>query len=54
LWQNLEAVGAGEVYPVNPVLWNMGAGILAANLMLDEVYQHYGLANTLPTADLAC
>ncbi|WP_273426291.1 iron-siderophore ABC transporter substrate-binding protein [Marinobacter sp.] len=54
LWQNLEAVRAGEVYPVNPVTWNMGAGILAANLMLDDLYKHYGLANTLPEAEVAC
>lgn len=43
LWQNLEAVEQGRVYRVDPVIWNMGAGILAANRLLDELYAHYGL-----------
>lgn len=54
LWQNLQAVRAGEVYPVNPVTWNMGAGILAANLMLDDLYRHYRLPDTLPEVLDAC
>jgi len=43
LWQNLRAAKRGEVYRVDPVTWNMGAGIIAANQMLDELYQHYDL-----------
>lgn len=43
LWQNLQAVEQGQVYRVDPVIWNMGAGILAANRLLDELYAHYGL-----------
>ncbi|MBJ7275036.1 iron-siderophore ABC transporter substrate-binding protein [Marinobacter salarius] len=43
LWKNLKAVQQNDVYQVDPVTWNMGAGIIAANLMLDELYQHYDL-----------
>ncbi|EPC02212.1 hypothetical protein L861_16005 [Litchfieldella anticariensis FP35 = DSM 16096] len=43
LWQNLEAARQGRVYRVDPVIWSMGAGILAANRLLDELYAHYGL-----------
>ncbi|MNC79289.1 putative siderophore-binding lipoprotein YfiY precursor [compost metagenome] len=43
LWSNLDAVKNNQVYMVNEVNWNNGAGIIAANRMLDEVYQHYGL-----------
>ncbi|MFL1466963.1 ABC transporter substrate-binding protein [Marinobacter sp. DUT-3] len=43
LWQNLRAAQRGEVYRVDPVTWNMGAGIIAANRMLDELYEHYDL-----------
>ncbi|WP_163557069.1 iron-siderophore ABC transporter substrate-binding protein [Halomonas sp. NO4] len=45
LWQNLTAVEQGRVYRVDPVLWSMGSGILAANRLLDELYAHYGLKN---------
>lgn len=44
LWKNLQAVRRDEVYQVDPVTWNMGAGIIAANRMLDELYRHYDLA----------
>lgn len=43
LWKNLQAVRQEDVYQVDPVTWNMGAGIIAANQMLDELYQHYNL-----------
>jgi iron-siderophore transport system substrate-binding protein len=43
LWKNLKAVRQNDVYQVDPVTWNMGAGIIAANRMLDELYQHYDL-----------
>ncbi|WP_413616060.1 iron-siderophore ABC transporter substrate-binding protein [Halomonas cupida] len=45
LWQQLDAVQAGRVYEVDPVSWIMGGGILAANLMLDDLYAHYGFEN---------
>lgn len=52
LWNNLQAVRKNEVYQVDPVTWNMGAGIIAANRMLDDLYQHYGLEQTaLPCTD---
>ncbi|MBB5319883.1 ABC transporter substrate-binding protein [Marinobacter oulmenensis] len=54
LWQNLEAARNGQVYRVDVVAWNMGAGILAANHMLDDLYRHYGLSNTLPEVQDAC
>ena len=54
LWKNLKAVQAGEVYQVNPVTWNMGAGILAANLMLDDLYRHYQLKDPVPGILDAC
>ena len=54
LWQSLDAVRSDKVYAVNPVIWNMGAGILAANLMLDDLYEHYELLDTLPAAGKAC
>jgi len=43
LWKNLQAVRQNDVYRVDPVTWNMGAGIIAANRMLDELYRHYNL-----------
>ncbi|WP_249978625.1 ABC transporter substrate-binding protein [Vreelandella olivaria] len=45
LWQQLEAVKSQRVFEVNPVNWMMGGGILAANAMLDDLYNHYGLYN---------
>ncbi|MDX1635431.1 MAG: iron-siderophore ABC transporter substrate-binding protein [Marinobacter sp.] len=50
LWQRLAAVRSDQVYRVDPVTWNMGGGILAANRMLDDLYRHYGLAG----APLSC
>lgn len=43
LWQRLEAVEHGRVYYVDPVIWSMGGGILAAHRLLDELYEHYQL-----------
>lgn len=43
LWKRLRAVRQNDVYQVAPVTWNMGAGIIAANRMLDELYRHYDL-----------
>ncbi|NIC06710.1 ABC transporter substrate-binding protein [Billgrantia bachuensis] len=43
LWQSLDAVEQGRVYYVDPVIWSMGAGILAAHRLLDELYDHYEL-----------
>ncbi|MBO8156318.1 MAG: iron-siderophore ABC transporter substrate-binding protein [Bacillaceae bacterium] len=43
LWKNLDAVKNDQVYLVDEVAWNMGGGILAANLMLDDIYDRLGL-----------
>ncbi|WP_430787124.1 ABC transporter substrate-binding protein [Virgibacillus flavescens] len=44
LWKELDAVKNDQVYRVDQVIWNMAGGIGAANLMLDELYEHYNLA----------
>lgn len=43
LWQQLAAVQSDHVFEVEPVSWMMGGGILAANAMLDDLYNHYAL-----------
>ncbi|MFB5674037.1 ABC transporter substrate-binding protein [Paenibacillus terreus] len=43
LWKNLDSVKAGQVFQIDEVAWNMGGGPLAANLMLDQLYAHFGL-----------
>lgn len=43
LWQNLDAVKANKVYQIDEVAWNMAGGIISANMMLDQLYEHFGL-----------
>lgn len=43
LWKNLDAVKADQLYTVDEVIWNMGGGINAANLMLDDIYDRFEL-----------
>jgi len=43
IWKNLDAVKADKVYMVDEITWNMGGGVLAANLMLDDVYDRFDL-----------
>lgn len=43
LWKNLDAVKANQVYTVDEIIWNMGGGIKAANLMLDDIYDRFEL-----------
>ena len=43
LWTNLKAVKNGTDYIVDEVAWNMGGGILAANIMLDQIYDRFNL-----------
>lgn len=43
LWQTLDAVQHDRINQVDPVTWSMGAGILAANALLDDLYAHYDL-----------
>ena len=44
LWQSLEAVKAGRVHEVSDPIWNTAGGILAANLMLEDIAKIYGVA----------
>ncbi|TQR21671.1 ABC transporter substrate-binding protein [Psychrobacillus vulpis] len=37
LWKNLNAVKSGNVHEVSDAVWNTAGGVLAANLMLDEI-----------------
>ncbi|MFF2753722.1 ABC transporter substrate-binding protein [Psychrobacillus sp. NPDC058041] len=37
LWKNLNAVKAGNVHEVSDAIWNTAGGVIAANLMLDEI-----------------
>lgn len=46
LWNNLAVVKSGKVHPVSDAIWNTAGGIIAANLMLDDVEKIYGLAST--------
>ena len=43
LWNNLEVVQAGKVHAVDDAIWNTAGGVIAANLMLDDIEQIYGL-----------
>ena len=46
LWNNLAVVKAGKAHAVSDAIWNTAGGIIAANLMLDDVEKIYGLAST--------
>jgi iron complex transport system substrate-binding protein len=46
LWQNLTVVKAGKAYAVSDTIWNTAGGVIAANLLLDDLEKHYGLAST--------
>jgi iron complex transport system substrate-binding protein len=37
LWNNLEAVKADKAYEVSDTIWNTAGGVIAANLMLDDL-----------------
>jgi len=41
LWQTLDVVKAGKVYKVDDAIWNTAGGVLAANLMLDDLYKYF-------------
>ncbi|WP_066188126.1 ABC transporter substrate-binding protein [Gracilibacillus timonensis] len=43
LWQELDAVQSDQVYQVDEITWNLGGGIHAANLMLDDIYDRLDL-----------
>jgi len=44
LWQSLSAVQSDKVTEVSDPVWNTAGGILAANLMLDDVARLYGVS----------
>ncbi|MBV7505857.1 iron-siderophore ABC transporter substrate-binding protein [Bacillus sp. sid0103] len=37
LWKNLNAVKSGHAYEVSDATWNTAGGVLAANIMLDDI-----------------
>ena len=41
LFQNLEVAKKGEVHKVNDTIWNTAGGVIAANLMLDDIEKHF-------------
>lgn len=43
LWKNLDAVKNDQVYQIDEVAWNMAGGIGSANIMLDQLYDHFDL-----------
>lgn len=43
LWKDLDAVQNDQVYQIDEVAWNMAGGIGSANLMLDQLYDHFDL-----------
>lgn len=46
LWAALPVVQAGKAQPVSDAIWNTAGGIIAANVMLDDIESIYGLAST--------
>ena len=46
LWQNLAVVKAGKVHAVSDAIWNTAGGIIAGNLLLDDIETIYGVAST--------
>lgn len=43
LWQSLTAVQAGKVHEVDDGIWNTAGGVIAANIMLDDIARIYGV-----------
>lgn len=43
LWKNLNAVKNNKAFQVNDAIFNTAGGVRAANLMVDELYNIYGL-----------
>jgi iron complex transport system substrate-binding protein len=44
LWKSLDAAKNNRAYIVDDVAWNMGGGYISANNMLDQIYEHFELA----------
>lgn len=43
LWKSLKGVQNGNYYKVNVVTWNLGGGALSAQLLIDDLYQYFGI-----------
>ena len=43
LWKNLNVVKNGQTHKVDDAIWNTAGGILAANLMIDQLQEFYGI-----------
>ncbi|WP_281884648.1 ABC transporter substrate-binding protein [Paenibacillus sp. YYML68] len=43
LWKNLNGVKSGNVHKVDDAIWNTAGGVKAANLLLDGLYNIYGI-----------
>lgn len=41
LWKNLDVVKKGNAHKVDDVIWNTAGGVLAANLMLDDLKTYF-------------
>jgi iron complex transport system substrate-binding protein len=41
LWKNLNVAKANQVHQVDVAIWNTAGGIIAANIMLDQIVQHF-------------
>jgi len=41
LFKNLQVAKQGKVYKVSDVIWNTAGGVLAANLMLDDIEKYF-------------
>lgn len=41
LWKNLDAARNEQIYNVDLVAWLMSGGILGANMMMDQLYEHF-------------
>lgn len=43
IWLQLEAVKAGKLHRVEDAIWNTAGGVIAANLMLNDIANIYGV-----------
>ena len=48
LWQNLAVVKAGKAHAVDDAVWNTAGGVIAANLLLEDIARIYGVALPQP------
>lgn len=41
LWKNLKGVKAGKYFPVDVITWNLSAGALSAQSLMDDLYKYF-------------